>query len=321
MRTVTLKTTDLTDCEIGKFLGAFREVYNQERSITYFKNEYTSTCLEHSFHTLLYNEFDEICGSYSLIPFIYSVKGEEVLVGLGSDLFIKDSYRDNVSNLLSVLNAAIKNAEEVGMVACFGFPNDNSEMVSRAFLKEKRIGLLDTYILPYKIGDYKASMKLLNPFSILFSNCLLGLSHLSSSNNIADTIIRKVRPQFEQTRFKWFNPTDYHLYQNNEMQCVWKISAFEGVKACFLMDVYPLTARNFDKAVRKMVCDVKKECGLFLYVGHLHFTPLSMVKIPRRFEPKAFRFDCRILDKEKLSKVDVFNIDNWEVDLSSYDLL
>lgn len=176
MRTVTLKTTDLTDCEIGKFLGAFREVYNQERSITYFKNEYTSTCLEHSFHTLLYNEFDEICGSYSLIPFIYSVKGEEVLVGLGSDLFIKDSYRDNVSNLLSVLNAAIKNAEEVGMVACFGFPNDNSEMVSRAFLKEKRIGLLDTYILPYKIGDYKASMKLLNPFSILFSNCLLGLS-------------------------------------------------------------------------------------------------------------------------------------------------
>ena len=102
MRTVTLKTTDLTDCEIGKFLGAFREVYNQERSITYFKNEYTSTCLEHSFHTLLYNEFDEICGSYSLIPFIYSVKGEEVLVGLGSDLFIKDSYLDNVSNLLSV---------------------------------------------------------------------------------------------------------------------------------------------------------------------------------------------------------------------------
>ena len=113
MRTVTLKTTDLTDCEIGKFLGAFREVYNQERSITYFKNEYTSTCLEHSFHTLLYNEFDEICGSYSLIPFIYSVKGEEVLVGLGSDLFIKDSYRDNVSNLLRVLNAAIINAEEV----------------------------------------------------------------------------------------------------------------------------------------------------------------------------------------------------------------
>ena len=28
MRTVTLKTTDLTDCEIGKFLGAFREVYH-----------------------------------------------------------------------------------------------------------------------------------------------------------------------------------------------------------------------------------------------------------------------------------------------------
>ena len=259
MRTVTLKTTDLTDCEIGKFLGAFREVYNQERSITYFKNEYTSTCLEHSFHTLLYNEFDEICGSYSLIPFIYSVKGEEVLVGLGFDLFIKDSYRDNVSNLLSVLNAAIKNAEEVGMVACFGFPNDNSEMVSRAFLKEKRIGLLDTYILPYKIGDYKASMKLLNPFSILFSNCLLGLSHLSSSNNIADTIIRKVI-SFSLSRPVSNGSTLLIIICIKIMKCsaCGKFLGFEGVKACFLMDVYPLTARNFDKAVRKMVSDVKE---------------------------------------------------------------
>ena len=70
-----------------------------------------------------------------------------------------------------------------------------------------------------------------------------------------------------------------------------------------------------------MVEDKKSECGLFLYVGHLHFTPISMIKIPRKFEPKSFRFDCRILDKEKLSKEDVLNLDNWEVDLSSYDLL
>lgn len=87
------------------------------------------------------------------------------------------------------------------------------------------------------------------------------------------------------------------------------------------MDVHPLIKKNFDKAVRLMVEDKKSECGLFLYVGHLHFMPISMIKIPRKFEPKSFRFDCRILDKEKLSKEDVLNLDNWEVDLSSYDLL
>ena len=256
-----------------------------------------------------------------MVPFAYKANDLDIYVVVGTDLFIIEEHRTDVGNIIQLLNASVKHAKENGITACIGFPNDNSNNVSRAFLKEKRIGLLDAYILPYKVGDYKASLKILNPFSILFSKCLLALSHLSSSTKQSCAIIKKARPQFHQTRFNWFNPEDYHKYNDSEMRCVWKVSAFEGIKACFLMDVHPLIKKNFDKAVRLMVEDKNSECGLFLYVGHLHFTPISMIKIPRKFEPKSFRFDCRILDKEKLSKEDVLNLDNWEVDLSSYDLL
>ena len=321
MTTHTLKTIELSDCDISSYLNIYNKIFETEKSVGVFKNEYMNTPLGFSYHTFLYNDSNDICGGYTLVPFAYKANDLDIYVVVGTDLFIIEEHRTDVGNIIQLLNASVKHAKENGITACIGFPNDNSNNVSRAFLKEKRIGLLDTYILPYKVGDYKASFKILNPFSILFSKCLLGLSHLSSSTKQSCAIIKKARPQFHQTRFNWFNPEDYHKYNDSEMRCVWKVSAFEGIKASFLMDVHPLIKKNFDKAVRLMVEDKKSECGLFLYVGHLHFTPISMIKIPRKFEPKSFRFDCRILDKEKLSKEDVLNLDNWEVDLSSYDLL
>lgn len=168
-----------------------------------------------------------------MVPFAYKANDLDIYVVVGTDLFIIEEHRTDVGNIIQLLNASVKHAKENGITACIGFPNDNSNNVSRAFLKEKRIGLLDTYILPYKVGDYKASLKILNPFSILFSKCLLGLSHLSSSTKQSCAIIKKARPQFHQTRFNWFNPEDYHKYNDSEMRCVWKVSAFEGIKACF----------------------------------------------------------------------------------------
>lgn len=283
MTTHTLKTIELSDCDISSYLNIYNKIFETEKSVGVFKNEYMNTPLGFSYHTFLYNDSNDICGGYTLVPFAYKANDLDIYVVVGTDLFIIEEHRTDVGNIIQLLNASVKHAKENGITACIGFPNDNSNNVS--------------------------------------SKCLLGLSHLSSSTKQSCAIIKKARPQFHQTRFNWFNPEDYHKYNDSEMRCVWKVSAFEGIKACFLMDVHPLIKKNFDKAVRLMVEDKKSECGLFLYVGHLHFTPISMIKIPRKFEPKSFRFDCRILDKEKLSKEDVLNLDNWEVDLSSYDLL
>ncbi|MCF0220107.1 MAG: hypothetical protein HUK14_10025 [Muribaculaceae bacterium] len=321
MKVVAKKTTEITLEERLQILSAHNEVFNLSTTLEEWQNGYLNTCLGYSFHATLYNDEEKVIGNYTAIPISYEVGNVVLTFAVASDMFIREGYRDDLNNLLSILNATIKVLQTNDIAAFYGFPNDNSNKVSLAFLRKKRIGFLDTYILPYKIGDYKKSLKVLNPLSMLFSKCMLGISLLAVSKKPSNAIIKKTRPVFEKTRFKWFDAGSYNFYEDNDLKCVWKIAQFDGIKACFLMDVYPMNPKNFNKAVRTMVHKMKSECGLFIYVGHLNFTPLSMLKIPHKFEPKTFRFDCRILDKEKLSKEDVFNINNWEVDLSSYDLL
>ena len=99
------------------------------------------------------------------------------------------------------------------------------------------------------------------------------------------------------------------------------MSEFEGVKACFLIDVYPFSKKNFNNSVRAMVQEMKSETGLFIYVGHLPTSPWSMIRVPRKVQPKNFHFVAKIINKEQLSAEDMKSIQNWDVNLSSYDLL
>lgn len=82
-----------------------------------------------------------------------------------------------------------------------------------------------------------------------------------------------------------------------------------------------MSQRNFNKAVREMFKASHKECGLFLYVGLLPFKQYTMMKVPHKYEPKKFRFDVKILDPSKVNEEMILNVNNWEVDLSSYDLV
>ena len=70
-----------------------------------------------------------------------------------------------------------------------------------------------------------------------------------------------------------------------------------------------------------MVKEMKNEAGLFIYVGYLPSSPLSMIRVPRKVQPKDFHFVAKIIDKDKLSEAEMKNIQNWSVDLSSYDLI
>ena len=46
-----------------------------------------------------------------------------------------------------------------------------------------------------------------------------------------------------------------------------------------------------------------------------------MVKVPTKYKPKTFYFVGNILDNSVLDADVLFNIQNWEVNLSNYDLL
>lgn len=316
------KTTDLSEKEISDFCKSFGRTFEgHTKSVECFKNEYFNSAFGFSFHSLLKNDEGEIVGGYSAIPMLYTVGNKEMLFACAADMMIEKEYRNDFKNIFTIIRNMDKFLKDNGVVCFYGFPNDTSYKINQSLIKMKDVASLYTYILPYKIGDARPALRFLNPLSKLFSKGLLMFSRLDNNSKIKDTYIDKKRPDFDEFRYQWFNPTDYHIYKNEDLQCVWKMSEFEGIKACFLIDVYPYSKKNFNKAVREMVKQMKHLTGLFIYVGYLPTKPFSMVRIPHKFQPKNFHFVSKIIDKSKMSEEDMLNINNWDVNLSSYDLL
>lgn len=322
MEIVCKKTTELTVEEKQQICRCFEVVFEKHtKSFSEFDNEFLNTCLGYSLHTMLLSDKGEIVGNYVTIPFEYFYKGEKQLFCIGADFMVRKDFRNDFRNVMSICGESMKYAKSNGFSCIFAFPNDLSYQLNTRILRMKDVGKLYTYILPYKVGDAKPAMKVLNIFSMLFSRLLLGCSSLDFRSKETEPIIKRDQESFNKVRYKWFNPEEYRIHKTDEYTCTWKCADFEGVKAAFLMDVHPMTPKNFNKALKAMFKSEKRNVGIFLYVGNLPFISTSMVKIPLKYAPKNFNFVAQILDRSKLKAEDIFNMDNWDVNLSSYDLL
>ena len=322
MQIVCKKTTELTQIEKEQICKCFEDVFEKHsRSLDEFENVFLNTCKGYSLHTMLKTDEDEIVGLYTVVPFDYIYQGQKQLFCIGVDFMIRKDHRDDFRNVMNICRSSMKYTKDNGISCIFAFPNDLSYQLNTRILRMKDVGKLYTYILPYKVGAAKPSMKVLNPCSMLFSHLMLGCSSLDMRSAAVEAPIHRDRTTFDETRYKWFDPEAYRFCKDDKMSCTWKCADFEGIKAAFLMDVYPMSSRNFNKAVKEMFKAEKKNVGICLYVGNLPFAPSSMVKIPLKVAPKNFNFVAQILDKDAVAADEIFNMNNWDINLSSYDLL
>lgn len=322
MKVESKKTIELSETEIFGFCESFGNTFvGHNKSPEYFRNEYSNTVLGYSFHVLLKNEKGTIVGGYSAIPILYEISGKKKLFACAADLMIEEQYRNDVGNLLSIIQQMNRFLAENEVVYFYGFPNDVSYKINVSLIRMRDIASLYTYILPMRVGDVKPFLKPLNPISRLFCKTLLWLSRFDNDRTVIEHKICKVRPEFDATRYKWFDPGQYVRYENGNVKAVWKISGFENVKACFLLDVFPYSKSNFNDVVREMVKREEKRTGLFIYVGYLPAAPCSMLKLPHKIQPKNFHFVGKVIDKKNFIDADFVNVFDWDVNLSSYDLL
>jgi hypothetical protein len=87
------------------------------------------------------------------------------------------------------------------------------------------------------------------------------------------------------------------------------------------MDVFVKSARNFNAAIKHIIKHHHNEIDLLLYVGRLPFRLCGLITVPRRFSPKNFHFLGQLLQEEVIETDLFFNLDNWDINLSNYDLL
>ncbi len=315
---VLKRTFELLSFEKNGLIELFNIIFSKNRTHTEFDNQYLNNALGYSYHVFMIDD-KKIVGSISQIPSYYYVNGRKMIFTIGVDAMIMKKYRDffYYYDMVMLLNDfALKD----GAILFYSFPNDISNPIILKGKVAYTIGKLNTYCIPFRIGGLKKKLKLLNPISVSFSWFWIYVSSIISSKKEPSFLIQKDFITYNKSRYQRMD-ADYSIVNLNDLWFVYKIMIHEGVRSAFLIDVNVKSPRNFNKAVRYILKKHNSEIDILLYIGNLPFNRTGLIKIPRKYEPKNFNFAAKIFDESKIDKSLVFNINNWDVNLSDTDLI
>jgi len=313
------KTTELSLNEKNEICSLFLQVFKKEKTLDEFNKQFLNTTKGYSYHGLIISKSGSIVGCYSCIPSEYQYFSDNYIFGLSVDTMINKEYRGNPFNLKKIANLVYESMLEADIPFVFGFPNDNVYLVRKKILKWKDIGQLDYYILPIKIGSIKPNLKLFNCITILFSKFI---KFFIQKSFIFDNKIKNIEKinnkKFLNYRYSLFDG-NYKIIEQKELYFSYKIDTYESISAAYLVDVSVMNKRNFDSAV-KYILENEKRIDVILFVGKIDFRPFTLFKVPTKYIPKTVYMSGKILDKKKI-KENIFDIHNWNVNLSNFDVV
>lgn len=317
MEFLTKRTFELTETEKEGIVDLFNQVFEKDRSVEYQMNNYVQNALGYSYHTIV-KESDRIIAHIADIPCFYIVKGEKKLFSDAVDGFVKKEFRDAFI-LIQMFQTHRKFLRSNGVCLQFGFPNEYAQKVYNKGKLFKKIGEMRTYVLPYRVGGVKPALKIFNIFSKAFCWLWVYSAGVLANGKKTRFIYSKDDDSYSPTRYKRMDG-DYSWIKENGFEFIYKTMVYEGIRTAFLIDVIGKSPKAFNYAVKYILRHEHKNFDLLLYPGNIYSNMSGLIRLPRRLEPKQFNFSIRIFDKE-LDGADIENIRNWDVNLSSYDLI
>ena len=246
---------------------------------------------------------------------------KKVLAYTTGDTMVRRDYRDGLTFLELVRNLTRYMRVE-GYSFSFGFPNDHSYPVFKKAKLAKDIGRLDTYFLPIRIGGIKKGLAWLNPLSWLFCRGWVMCSGLCLRREKFNAYLHKDDESYNSSRYKRMDGNYSHVVIATS-EFYYKIQEHEGVRAAFLIDVVGKSELSFHSAVKYLLDNEHGRFDIILYLGHLpkQIRRVGLIKVPRRIEPKHLYMTGWIIDKEGVEEQRFCDIDNWDVNLSDYDIV
>ena len=314
------KTVDLTDKDWQDLQKCFVEVYEKDRTLVEMKNQYMNTPMGGCIHSLCYDN-DTIVAAHTAFPSYYWVGEKKMKVFITGDTMVKKGYRDG-SAYIDLILGLNKYMKQDGYVFSFGFPKENAYYVDKKGRIAKNIGRLTIYVLPYRIGGIKKSLAWLNPLSKSFCYLWVAFGGLFSRSVPVQALIHKDDETYNMSRYKRMD-ADYNHVLVNGAEFYYKVKEQEGIRTAFLIDVIGKTEHSFYIAVKYIIEKEKKNIDLLMYVGHLPngVKYIGMLSVPRKVEPKHFYVTGKIIDKSQVTDDLIFDIRNWDVNLSDYDVI
>ncbi len=311
------KTTELSQVDLKQILNGFNDTFSLERPFEVMMNQYVQNPFGYSWHNVVYDD-DKVVGHICAVPSYYWCNGEKVVFVDGVDAFILKEYRDG-EIFLNQLQSYFGHLKEIGVKLMLGFPDSKVMKLYAKTKVYKRIGEMNTYILPYRIGGVKPALKPFNFLSKAFVWGYVYLTGLFASSKVMTFKIEKDTESYNATRYKRMDG-NYKVVRDGDLELFYKCMPFKGVRAAFLIDITGKSAKHFNQAVKYILKHSSNDFDVILYVGNLYFANSGLIKVPERFAPKHFHFIMKIFDKPYNNDV-VTDIRNWDVNLATYDVI
>lgn len=311
-------TNELTQEELSQVTSLYNRVFITDHTIAEMIGRYVNNPLGYAYHSMM-KDNNQIVGFSAYIPAYYIYSGKRVLFAYAGDYMTDKPYRD-FFNFRDIIKNAHTFMKENGVALNFGYPNDKAFPVMTKGKLTKVIGKMHIYCLPYRIGGIKSNLLFLNWLSVLGCRLYVLCCSLFAEKKNRVFLIHKEEQTYNLTRYKYFDG-NYGYCKLKHGDFYYKIQDHEGVRTVFIIDVSPKSPRNYVDAIRYLIKNHSKVFDLILYPGELPFSVTGMVKLPRRVEPKNFNFTANILDKEAVDPKVIYNINNWDTNLSNYDLI
>jgi len=309
------KTTDLDKPKFEQIVNNFNLVFNRKVEFEYFKRTYLNTHLGFSFHCTIENN-NIIGGVFTVVPYEYLANGEKELFGLAVGTYIIPAFRKDPYLLRQMFEVMENNLKAYNIDFIIAIPNDNIYTYWKSVVKWKDIGNLNYYIHPINLNVLFGN-RFLVPFNKLLSYTLNNIIFIRKllNNNFFEKPIRINRNElFLNTRLYGCNKVTFKLFSY-----YYKIYNEDGVRGAYIIDFFPRKISVLEKSVKNLTIQKKHEIDVILYIGNLKYSPLNMIKVPRKLEPKNIHFTCRGLNSKSIPNY-LLDIKNWEIDLLNLDL-
>jgi hypothetical protein len=309
------RTVDLSPQQYEQIRHLYFSVFAREMSESTFERRFMRSPMGYSYHGLMQNG-DEIVGSFSAIPYRYLCFGTERMFALSVDTMISSQHRGDKTNLVTMAQFAYEAMIKDGINFIYGFPNELYYAHEKRILGTRDIGKLNYYMLPINIGTAIQKFKAMNYPSRLFAKIMAKLP-ASRDMRKREYDIEKINDeQFIKHRYDG----SYDFLSLGSGRSVFRIYMEKGgAKALHILDVWPMTPAAMDETIRDVLLRYGSVVDLILYVGRLPFTPRRLVKVPHRLEPQKIRMTGKVLVKGAVPD-SIFDIDNWNVNVSNFDV-
>jgi Acetyltransferase (GNAT) domain len=304
-------TNELKPFEITALAQLFEVVFGKRCPEDLFVRKFARSPMGHGIHSLMFLN-GELIGAFSAIPVRYRFFGNTLTFAITADLMIQPKHRGPVSRVQKLANGLYDALTREGVAFVFCCLRDQVFQLHHALSGWQAIGKVSYYAAPSNVVARSAvrawNRRAPQPPDLPYEIA-----------KIADTVFTDWRYGIFPTRYTTVN-------LSGGATAIYAIDLYYPItgiprqlRTGILIDVSPLNKVNFDAAVRQ-IREQEPRLKVLAYQGYLRFQPSDIIRIPAKYEKQPWTLGGKILIPEQLD-VRIFDLNNWNINLSNGDLV